>query len=49
MYYAVEIVSSLFLSGSLGGGRGFLPDSFLDVLDMDISSLFIVGEPSYRV
>jgi hypothetical protein len=50
MYYAIEIDSSLFLSGYLGGGVGdFFRILFGDVLDVDISSLFIVGEPSYRV
>jgi hypothetical protein len=42
MYYAIEIDSSLFLSGSSG-------DIFWVVLDMDLSSLFIVEEPSHRV
>jgi hypothetical protein len=45
IYYAIEIGSSLFLLGSFGVFRG----SFENVLDMDLSSLFIVGEPSYRV
>jgi hypothetical protein len=38
MYYAIEIDSSLFLSRSFG-----------DVLDVNLSSLFIVREPSHRV
>jgi hypothetical protein len=38
MYYAIEIGFSLFLSGSFG-----------DVLDVDLCSLFIVGEPTHRV
>jgi hypothetical protein len=42
MYYAIEIDSSLFLSGSSG-------DIFWVVLDMDLSSLFIVEEPSHTV
>jgi hypothetical protein len=46
MYYAIEIDSSLFLSGSFGC---FLPQDFQDVLDVDLSSLFIVEEPSHRV
>jgi hypothetical protein len=41
MYYVIEIGSSLFLSGSF--------QVFQDVLDMDLSSLFIVGEPAHRV
>jgi hypothetical protein len=55
IYYAIEIDSSLFLSGSFGG----FPDclgvvfsfflAFLDVLDVDISSLFIVEEPTHIV
>jgi hypothetical protein len=48
MYYAIEIDSSLFLSGSFGGFQGFsgcLPD----VIDVDLYSLFIVGEPTHRV
>jgi hypothetical protein len=49
MYYAIEIDSSLFLSGYLGGVGDFFQILFGDVLDVDISSLFIVGEPSYRV
>jgi hypothetical protein len=45
MYYAIEIDSSLFLSGSFG----CFPQDFLDVLDVDLSFLFIVGEPPHRV
>jgi hypothetical protein len=41
MYYAIDIGSSLFLSGSF--------QNFQDVLDVDLSSLFIVGEPYHRV
>jgi hypothetical protein len=41
MYYVIEIGSSLFLSGSF--------QVFQDVLDMDLSSLFIVGESPHRV
>jgi hypothetical protein len=41
MYYAIDIGSSLFLSGSF--------QIFQDVLDVDLSSLFIVGEPYHRV
>jgi hypothetical protein len=36
MYYIIDIDSSLFLSGSFGG-----------VIDVDLSSLFIVEELSY--
>jgi hypothetical protein len=46
MYYAIEIDSSLFLSGSFGC---ILPQDFQDVLNVDLSSLFIVGESSHRV
>jgi hypothetical protein len=42
MYYAIEIGSSLFLSGFFGVIPGV-------VFDVDLSSLFIVGEPSHRV
>jgi hypothetical protein len=52
MYYAFEIGSSLFLSGSFEGFLGMFSASFLpfqDVLDVDLSSLFIVKEPSHRV
>jgi hypothetical protein len=44
MYYAIEIGAFLFLSRSF---RGF--QIFLDVLDVDLSSLFIVEEPPYRI
>jgi hypothetical protein len=42
MYYAIEIGSSLFLSRSFGNVHWGL-------LDMDLSSLFIVREPPHRV
>jgi hypothetical protein len=42
MYYVIEIDSYLFLPGVFL--RGFLP-----VLDVGISSLFIIGEPPHRV
>jgi hypothetical protein len=45
IYYAIEIGSSLFLSGSFGGFSRYFPD----VLDVDLSSLFIVREPPHRV
>jgi hypothetical protein len=60
MYYAIEINSSFFLSGSFGGLSGCLPlrfsrlssgchgDVFI-LLDADLSSLFIVEETPYRV
>jgi hypothetical protein len=52
MYYAVEIGSPLFLSGSFGGFlmmfSAFFP-TCQDVLDVDLSSLFIVGEPAHKV
>jgi hypothetical protein len=41
MHYAIEIVSSVFLSGCFG--------IFWYVFDVDLSSLFIVGESSHRV
>jgi hypothetical protein len=41
LYYAIEIGSSLFLSGSFG--------VFQDVLDVDLSSVFIVRESPHRV
>jgi hypothetical protein len=52
MYYAIEIDSSLFLSGSFPVVSGMFSPSFRpvpDVLDVDLSSLFIVGEPPNRV
>jgi hypothetical protein len=53
MYYAIEIGSSLFLSGSLGVFRGCLPDvsflAFQGVLDVELSYLFIVGDVTPRV
>jgi hypothetical protein len=52
MYYAIDIGSSLFLSGSVWVFRGLfrtLRACFLIVLDMDLSSLFIVGESPHRV
>jgi hypothetical protein len=42
MYYVIEIVSSLFLSGSFRGLSGCLPRDFQDVLDVNLSYLFIV-------
>jgi hypothetical protein len=45
MYYAIKIGSSLFLSGCLEGFSGCLSD----VLDVDLSSLFIVKKLSHRV
>jgi hypothetical protein len=48
IYYAIEIGSSLFLSGSFGIFPGFL-GCFSDVLDVDLSSIFIVRELPHRV
>jgi hypothetical protein len=45
MYYAIEIDSSLFMSGSFRDFLGF----FRLVLDVDLSSLFIVGGLTHRV
>jgi hypothetical protein len=42
MYYAIEICSFLFLTGSFRRDFG-------DVLDVDLSSLFIVEELTHRV
>jgi hypothetical protein len=49
MYYAVEIGSSLFLSGYFLIVSGMFSSSFSLVLDVDLSSLFIVGESPYKV
>jgi hypothetical protein len=50
MYYAIEIGSSLFLSGSFECfPRDVFYLFFFLVLDADLSSLFIVGEPPHRV
>jgi hypothetical protein len=49
MYYAIEIDSSLFLSGSFGGFLEMFSPSFPLVLDVDISPLFIVGKSPHRV
>jgi hypothetical protein len=49
MYYAVEIGSPIFLSGSFRVFPKMLSLSFFLVLDVDLSSLFIVKEPFYRV
>jgi hypothetical protein len=52
MYYALEIVSLLFLSGSFGVFPRMFSGSFRvfpDALDVDLSSLFIVWEPPHRV
>jgi hypothetical protein len=45
MYSAIEIDFSLFLLGSFG----FFFRIFQIIFDVDLSSLFIVGEPYYRV
>jgi hypothetical protein len=50
MYYVIEIGSSLFLSGSFEVFWDvFCLRDFLDVLDVDLSSLFIVGELAHKV
>jgi hypothetical protein len=52
MYYAIEVDSSLFLLGSFLVLSGMFSPSFRpfqDLLDVDLSSLFIVREPAYRV
>jgi hypothetical protein len=52
MYYDIEVDSSLFLSGSFPVLSGMFSPSFQpfqDLLDVDLSSLFIVGEPPHRV
>jgi hypothetical protein len=49
MYYAIETDSSLFLSGSFLVLSGMFFLSFRLVLDVDLSSLFIVGELPHRV
>jgi hypothetical protein len=45
IYYVVEIGFSLFLSGSFGG----FPGCPLLLLDVDLSPLFIVREPTHIV
>jgi hypothetical protein len=45
MYYAIEIGSSLFLLAL----SGVFPGCLLLFLNMDLSSLFIVGEPPHIV
>jgi hypothetical protein len=49
MYYAIEIGSSLFLSESFRGFMGMSSECLPYVLDVDLSSLFIVGELPHRV
>jgi hypothetical protein len=52
MYYAIEIDSSLFLSRSFGIFWGFFQvfwGFFWVLLDVDLSSLFVVEEPPHRV
>jgi hypothetical protein len=48
MYYAIKIDSSLFLLDFRGSFLDVFP-IFPPVLDVDLSSLFIVGEPPHRV
>jgi hypothetical protein len=56
IYYAIEIDFSLFLSGSFRVVSGMSPRIFRIifflfwfVLDVDLSSLFIVRKPHHRV
>jgi hypothetical protein len=49
MYYVIEIDSFLFLSGSFGVFWDVFCLFFGLLLDVDISSLFIIGEPAHRV
>jgi hypothetical protein len=49
MYYAIEIDSSLFLLGSFPVLSGMFSPSFQLVLNVDLSSLFIVKELPHRV
>jgi hypothetical protein len=56
MYYSIEIGSSLFLSGSFEGFQGIFRivsgvsyGCFPPLLDVDLSSLFIVKELPHRV
>jgi hypothetical protein len=49
MYYAVEIDSPLFLLGSFGVFPRMFLAIFRLVLNVDLSSPFIVGEPAHRV
>jgi hypothetical protein len=49
IYYAIDIDSLLFLSASSSDFRGVFRPLFWLVFDVDLSSLFIVGEPSHRI
>jgi hypothetical protein len=53
MYYTVEIGSPLFFQDISWSSDNvfflFFPCDFQDVLDVDLSSLLIVGEPTHRV
>jgi hypothetical protein len=55
LYYTIEIGSSLFLLGCPSGSFGGFSEDFfsrgclLPSLDVDLSSLFIVGELPHRV
>jgi hypothetical protein len=49
MYYAIEIGCSLFLFVSFRYFPGMFSPFFWLVLDVDLSSLFIVREPPHRV
>jgi hypothetical protein len=46
IYYVIEIDSSFFLLGSFRGVSGMFSRY---VLNVDLSSLFIVGEPPHKV
>jgi hypothetical protein len=47
IYYAIEIDSSIFFRDLSGVFPGFFLDPL--ILDVNLSYLFIVGEPTYRV
>jgi hypothetical protein len=49
MYYAIEIGSSLFLLGSFWVSAGCPSECLEDLLDVDLSSLFIVEESPHKV
>jgi hypothetical protein len=49
MYYAIKIGSSLFLFVSFRYFPGMFSPFFWLVLDVDLSSVFIVREPPHRV
>jgi hypothetical protein len=49
MYYVIEIDFSLVLSGSFWVSTGCPSECLEDHLDVDLSSLFIIGESPHRV